>query len=82
MATRLLIKVDSWCSVKYEVISYSLPSFCVCVCLCVCVYVCVCVWGWGGANKQVTAITQQMFITKLVHASWKLLLICRFSTVS
>ena len=48
MATRLLIKVDSWCSVKYEVISYSLPSFCVCVCLCVCVYVCVCVWGWGG----------------------------------
>ena len=52
MATRLLIKVDSWCSVKYEVISYSLPSFCVCVC--VCVYVCMCVYVYGGGGGKQT----------------------------
>lgn len=38
MATRLLIKEDSRCSVKYEVISYSLRSLCACVSVwCVCV---------------------------------------------
>ena len=45
MATRLLIKEDSLCSVKYEVISYSLRSLCVCV---------VCVWGkqTGDSNHM------------------------------
>lgn len=33
MATRLLIKEDCRCSVKYEVISYSLRSLCACVCV-------------------------------------------------
>lgn len=46
MATRLLIKEDSWCSVKYEVIR------CVhCVRACVCG---VCVWGkqTGDSNHM------------------------------